>query len=145
MINKNYADKVIDISMRNNIPLQLSKLMACQSAVETYNFTSNAFKKNNNGFGYKYYKGSEYQLGKGIKSTENDPYAAYASFDDSIKEVVAWIKRRQRDLKFPADLTKIQDGEGYAHLLKDCAYFGGKESDYAAGINNYLKQLNNEQ
>lgn len=144
MINKKFSDQVIDVAMRNDIPSQLSKLMACQSAVETYNFSSNAFNQNNNGFGYKYFEKSSHQKGKGIHSSESDFYADYATFQDSIEEICSWIKRRQKELKFPGDLTKIQTGEDYAHLLKDCDYFGAKESDYANGINNYLKMLSNE-
>lgn len=141
MINREKADLVIRIALKEGMPIQLSKLIACQSALETANFKSNAFLKNNNGFGYKYYKGSAYQKGKGITSTEADPYASYATFEDSIEEVCSWIKRRQKEFKFPADLTKIQTGEQYAHLLKNCGYYGGHEEDYGRNINNYLKQI----
>jgi len=141
MINKSFADFVIQTALKEGMPLQLSRLMACQSALETNNFRSNAFIKNNNGFGYKYYKGSAYQNGKGITSTESDPYAAYANFEDSIQEICSWIKRRRKEFKFPVDLTKIQTGDQYAHLLKECGYYGGQEGDYARNINNYLKQL----
>lgn len=141
MINKSFADFAIQTSLKEGMPIQLSRLIACQSAHETGNFTSHAFIKNHNGFGYKYYKGSAYQIGAGIISTEKDPYAAYATYEDSIGELCSWIKRRQKEFKFPADLTKIQTGEQYAHLLKECGYYGGKEVDYANDINNFLKQL----
>ena len=144
MINKLLANQVVKVAMNKGIPLQLAKLMACQSAFETANFKSNAFRKNNNGFGYKYFKDSAYQLGKGITSTEKDPNAAYQTFDNSIEEVCAWIKRRQRDLKFPFDLTKIQTPEDYAHLLKACNYFGSEVEHYAKGLNKYLKQIEDE-
>ena len=139
MINKTFANKIVEVALQNGMPEQLSKLIACQSAFETNNFTSNAFKKNNNGFGYKYYEGSKYQLGKGIQSTEADCYASYKTFDDSISEVCSWIKRRQKEGKFPSDLTTIKTASIYAKLLKGCGYYGSKEAHYAQGTNKYLK------
>ena len=106
---------------------------------------SNNFIKNNNGFGYKYVKGGKYQLPDGgIKSTESDNYAAYAAFADSIKEVCAWIVRRQKESKFPKDLTMIQMPEQYAFLLKSCGYYGAKETNYAKGLAMYLEKLNED-
>lgn len=141
MINQELANKVVKIALDNDLPVQLSKLLAAQAAHETGNFKSNAFLKNNNGFGYKYFPKSDYQLGAGITSTEKDPYAHYASFDNSIKEVVAWIKRRVRKAQFPADLTKIQQPEDYAKLLKQCGYYGGPLEDYISGLTFYLTQI----
>lgn len=126
------------------MPMQLSKLIACQSAFETNNWTNNNFIKNNNGFGYKQVIGGRFQLAKGgIHSTESDNYAAYATFEDSIKEICAWIKRRQKEGKFPSDLVTIQFPENYAYLLKSCGYYGGLETDYVKGIEMYFEKLNN--
>lgn len=131
--------------MQEGLPLQLSKLMACQSCFETANWTNKNFLKNNNGFGYKYVKGAKHQLKtSGIHSTETDNYAAYATFPDSIKEVCDWIKRRQTECKFPNDLTVIQFPEQYAFLLKSCGYYGGKQTDYAHGIASNLEKLNSD-
>ena len=142
MINKIYSDKVINTAIENGIPMQLAKLMACQSAVETANFTSNAFQKDNNGFGYKYVEGASLQLAQeGIHSTETDNYAAYPSFDNSIIEICHWIGRRQKQTKFPQDLVTIQTPLQYATLLKNCEYYGGQGEDYANGMQVYLNQL----
>jgi hypothetical protein len=142
MMNKEYTDKVISVAMANGMPLQLSKLMACQSAFETGNFSNHAFLKSFNGFGYKHVDGAKLQLAKpAVHSTESDYYAAYPSFENSIKEVCLWIGRRQKEAKFPKDLVSIQTPEQYAHLLKACGYYGGKEVDYANGVANYMKQL----
>jgi len=141
-MNKELANTVITTAMTHGMPLQLSKLLACQSAFETENWTSNAFKKSNNGFGYKHVDGAKLQLPKpSVHSTESDFYAAYANFEDSIYEICLWIGRRQKQTKFPQDLVSIQTPEQYASLLKSCGYFGGKEEDYAEGIANYLKLL----
>jgi len=141
-MNKTYANTVINTAMAHGMPLQLAKLMACQSAFETLDWTSNAFHKSLNGFGYKHVEGAKLQLSKSVvHSTESDYYAAYASFEDSIYEICLWIGRRQKETKFPQDLVSIQTPEQYAHLLKSCGYYGGKEDDYANGIATYLKLL----
>lgn len=141
MINKEKANKVIQKALAGGLPLCIAKLLACQSALESENYTSHVFLVNHNGFGYKRYVGSPYQKGGGIISTEGDPYADYDSFDNSIEELIAWIKRRVRKAQFPSDLTKIQTGDQYAHLLKQCGYYGGPEVTYAKILNMYLKQL----
>ncbi len=144
-MDKVRAHIITAVCLNEGMPLQLSKLIACQSCFETANWTSSNFIKNNNGFGYKHFVGSKHQLiGKGIKSTESDNYAAYLSFEDSIKEICDWIKRRQKENKFPRDLTLIQMPEQYAFLLKSCGYYGAKETDYAKGLAMYIAQLNDE-
>lgn len=144
MLNKDRANEVIQTSLKDGMPIQLSKLIACQGAFESDNFTSRVFLADNNSFGYKYTAKSDHQDGPGLVSTEGDHYAHYKTFDDSIQEICSWIKRRQAEAKFPVDLTKIQTGNDYAYLLKSCGYFGSKENDYAAGINMYLKELSDE-
>jgi len=141
MINKEKANKITQKALAGGLPLCVAKLLACQGALESDNFTSHVFLTNHNAFGYKRYVGSEFQKGAGVTSTEGDPYADYESFDKSIDELVAWIKRRVRKSQFPTDLTKIQTGDQYAHLLKQCGYYGGPEANYAKILNMYLKQL----
>ena len=142
MINKTFSDKVISVATTNGMPMQLSRLMACQSAFETGNFTDHAFIQSNNGFGYKHVQGASLQLSTpAVHSTESDYYAAYPSFENSIIEVCKWIGRRQKENKFPQDLLKIQTPDQYATLLKSCGYYGGLEKDYANGIAGYLRLL----
>ena len=142
-MDKVTANYIVSIAMQNEMPLQLAKLIACQSCFETANWTNKNYLLNKNGFGYKHFVGSKHQLlGKGIQSTESDSYAAYATFEDSIKEVCDWIKRRRNEAKFPQDLTMIQMPELYSFLLKCCGYYGGHQNDYAHGISMYLEQLN---
>jgi hypothetical protein len=144
-MDKVQANFIVSVCLTEGLPLQLSKFVACQSCFETANWTNRNYNLNKNGFGYKRFKGSKHQLlGKGITSTEGDSYAAYATFSDSIKEVCDWIKRRQKEGKFPRDLTTIQKPEQYAFLLKSCGYYGGPQTDYAKGVAMYFEKLNND-
>ena len=134
-----FFDLVYATALSSGLPDFLARLLACQAAFETNDFTSKNFRLNNNAFGYKFVKGAKwFQLPTpGIQSTESDKYAAYPSLQDSTKEIVAWIKRRQKEKKFPADLSEIETFQDYANLLKFCGYFGGKAEHYAIGMKKY--------
>lgn len=119
------------------LPPNFQKLLVAQAKHETANFSSNAFKKNNNLYGYKSVKGAKWQTGAGITSSEGNAYAHYASIEDSVNEVIDWIKRRQKEGKFPADLRMINSSE-YAQLLKNSGYYGDTVANYTRGLNHYL-------
>lgn len=122
-IDTTKAQVVFTVATQHEMPMHLARLMACQSAFETDNWTNNAFLKSNNGFGYKHVDGAKLQLPTpAVHSTESDYYAAYESFDKSIIEICLWIGRRQKEMKFPRDLVSIHTPEQYAALLKACGY-----------------------
>jgi len=125
-------------AMNDGMPDQLARLILAQAKHETDDFTSNAFIKNNNCFGYKYVPGGKWQTGAGITSTEKDPYAKYKTIEDSVHELTDWIKRRQFGKKFPADLNEIKKPVDYAVLLKKCGYFGDPIKNYIDGLTHFL-------
>jgi uncharacterized FlgJ-related protein len=125
-------------AMNDGMPDQLARLILAQAKHETDDFTSNAFIKNNNCFGYKYVPGGKWQTGAGITSTEKDPYAKYKTIEDSVHELTDWIKRRQFGKKFPADLNEIKKPVDYATLLKNCGYFGDTLHNYIQGLQYFL-------
>jgi uncharacterized FlgJ-related protein len=121
------------------LPTSLSSFIVAQARLETANFTSNVFRKCNNAFGYK-------AVGTAPKctgSTEGDYYRQYATVEDSAKEIVGWIRRRQNEGKFPNDLTSIVTPEQYATLLKQSGFYGSPERDYASGLRRYWQQYKN--
>lgn len=134
MTNKEYLIKIKDLALLDEMPLKLAELIAAQAAHETGWFSSRTFEQNKNLFGYKYVKGARWQVGPGRTSTEGDSYAHYATLDDSVHELTAWIKRRQHDGLFPADLAAIETPEEYANLLKACDYYGAPVKEYVAGL-----------
>lgn len=115
------------------IPQQLALFMVSQARHETGIYTSNAFNKNKNLFGYKRYAGSKWQIGSGITSSEGDAYANYRTYEDSVNEIVDWLNRRVREGKFPI-LTQVKTYEQYATLLKNAGYYGDTVSNYLAGL-----------
>jgi len=130
----NEAQFIYQDAMKRGVPDLLARLLVAQAQHETGNFTSNFFKKYNNAFGYSYYAGSDWQLPAGGTIADNgQPIAAYASVADSVGEVVAWIRRRIVQGKFPA-MDKITSPEQYAKLLKDAGYYGDTLANYQRAL-----------
>ncbi len=138
--------KIVDMNIESIIkrtaqefgmPENMQLLLVAQAKHETGNFTSNAFIKNKNLYGYKYVSGAQYQLAKGITSSEGNAYASYASIEDSVREVCAWIRRRQNESKFPSDLSSLT-AHSYAQLLKNSGYYGDTVANYAKALQNHL-------
>lgn len=132
--------------VNKGVPDMLAKLIVSQTKHETASvvngklqpYASNAFTANNNAIGYKWV-GSKYQEGPGIKSSEGDNYGDYADYTDSIKELIDWIYRRQKQGLFPADLAAVKTADQYALLLKSAGYYGDNQSTYAAGLQRWFK------
>ena len=122
--------------IEKGLPKAMQNLIVAQAKHETGNFTSNAFKRNNNLFGYKYV-GSRYQLSPGITSSEGNAYGFYATIEDSVRELCDWIGRRQKSGVFPSDLSTMTASR-YAQLLKSAGYYGDTVTVYTAGLLYYL-------
>lgn len=115
----------------------LANAMVAHSKIETANYTSNVYRKNNNAFGYKYVRGARWQLGPGTaapKSEGSTPYARYASVADSAREVAHWILRRKA--KFLAVDTESE----YSVVLKQNGYYGASLESHIAGMQRYFKE-----
>jgi uncharacterized FlgJ-related protein len=124
----------------DGMPDQLALLIVAQSKHETGDYTSNLFKKYNNAFGYSYVSGAKYQLPTpGTIADNGKPIAAYANVQDSTHEITAWIKRRQKDGKFPKDLATITTATQYAQLLKNAGYYGASLTEYLNGLIRFYK------
>jgi uncharacterized FlgJ-related protein len=139
MTNEEIGSLIYATAFADGMPAYLCSLIESQARHETDDFSSHAFLLNNNCFGYKYVKGGKWQQGAGIISTEDDPYAKYDSVENSVHELCSWIKRRQKDKRFPADLTKVDSTFEYASLLKECGYYGDSLSHYVQGLNHFMK------
>ena len=137
---------IYNTSISAGLSPAMANLMVSQAKFESGNFTNNAFKNNLNAFGYKYYSGSDWQIGKGNTSTEGDPYAKYNSLADSTNEVVSWWKRRESKGQLPNSwkLSDLNTAERYTYALKHntyAPYFGGSENEYSAGLKKYLSAI----
>ena len=130
---------IYDTAISRGLSDTTAKLLVGQSAHETGNWTSNAFKNHYNGFGYTYYAGSKWQTGsKGLIADNKQPVADYKNLSDSTNEVIDWLKRRQAQGKFK--INDLNTPEKYAKALKDNAYYGASYSTYLGGLVSGMKK-----
>lgn len=131
---------IYNVAIGAGFPDTLARILIAQAQHESANFTSNLFLRYNNAFGYSFVPGARWQLPTpGTKADNGQPIAAYASLENSAHEIVDWIKRRQVQGLFPADLNSITDPYKYAELLKKAGYYGDTLSNYAAGLKSFFK------
>lgn len=135
-----YSRAVKGSPVNPGLPKKLAELVAWMAMHETKGFTSNAWRIDNNGFGYKWV-GSRYQVGRGIQASEGDFYGRYANAGDSVDELVDWIYRRRAVGKFPEDLSEITTPEQFATLLKQSGYYGDTVKNYTAGLKRWAIDL----
>lgn len=131
-----FAQTIFDVARANGVPVVLANLIVAQARHETADFTSNVFKSCNNAFGYKY-AGQPLPVRPCVNSPEGNSYASYPDLADSVRELVAWIKRRQEENKFPANLSEITTAEKYAQLLKDAGFYGDPVTVYTSGLKKF--------
>lgn len=139
-----YDEVIYNTAVADGMPPTLAALIVAQARHETGNYTSHFFTKGHNAFGYSYYPGSIYQLPTpGDIADNNQAIAQYASLADSVHEITAWIKRRQKEKIFPSDLRTITTPDQYAQYLKAAGYYQAPLETYANALTMWLQQLGN--
>jgi hypothetical protein len=137
-------ERIYNKALALGMPQFLSTCLVLQAAHETATakgpFTSNVFLSCNNINGYKWI-GQKTALGPCTGSPEGDNYAKYASIEDSVNEAVQWIKRRQNEGKFPANLNAITSLDQYAQLLKQSGWYGDTVTNYTNGLYYWSQKL----
>jgi len=132
-------ERIYNKALSDGMPTILATFIVAQARHETGNYTSNVFNTCNNAFGYKWVGQSNASPCTG--SPEGNSYAKYVSLEDSVHELTLWIKRRQKESKFPASLTAITTPDQYAALLKESGYYGASLQTYLNGLLAALSKL----
>lgn len=136
---------IINTAIADGMPDDLAIIIAAQARHETGNYTSRFFTVGKNAFGYSYVPRAKWQLDKGGPIADNGiPIAQYATVQNSVHELTDWIKRRQREGNFPADLRTIKTPEQYAQLLKNNTYFTAPLNQYINGMVAALRTIGRE-
>jgi hypothetical protein len=112
----------------------LSTFEVAQAAHETGNFTSDAFVRNNNAFGYKPFIGSIWQVIP-PPSGANKTYAYFKTVEDSAREVADWIGRRKSSFQNVTTLS------AFAGALKANGYYEDKVGNYTSGITFWFNSI----
>jgi Mannosyl-glycoprotein endo-beta-N-acetylglucosaminidase len=114
------AQQIIYDTLRNSYGLgdTIAKIITAQSGHETAGWTSNVYTTLNNCFGFGYTGGGNYY--------------GYNSIEDSVSDVVNWLSNNVPNFQ------NITDPDTYATALKSAGYYTDAESNYAAGIENWI-------
>jgi len=144
----NYDQIIYDIAIKNGFTPQTAKLIIGQARVESANYTSNVFKRDNNMFGMKFVGQKLAQRGTSVPSNEKKPgdvninyYAKYANPQDSARDVIERLYTKTMGGVTPAQLKTANTAETFSELLKKREYFGGTPSHYANAIKGVLSRI----
>jgi hypothetical protein len=141
-----------------------AKLIVAQARLESADYGSSVFNKNNNMYGMKFVgqalasRGSLAPLNERSSSCVNnnvcedrDYYAKYDSPSDSAKDTIQRLYKKTRNGIGFEQLKDVKDADEFATKLKTRNYFGfydintskGKEeaNDYAKGLNAKLRRI----
>lgn len=130
---------IYNTALSDGMPDKVAGFMVAQSKLESGNYKHRFFTIGKNAFGYSADKNSKWQIKPGSKADNGIPIAQYATIQDSVHEVTSWIKRRQKEGKFPKDLTEITTIDKYGSLLFNARYGGRSAKEYINGMKVYLK------
>jgi hypothetical protein len=137
-------ETIYSTAINDGMPPALATLIVSQARHETGGYTSRAFTELKNCFGYSYVSGAKWQLSTpGFIADNGQALARYASITNSTHELTDWIKRRQREGVFPANLATIVTPDQYAQLLKNSGYYGDTVANYTRGLVYWLTQITN--
>lgn len=141
-----YQERIYSQAIADGFPDNFARLMVAWASHETaYNgipFNSPVFRTCRNAYGYKWV-GQSTADGSCSQSPELDYYAKYNSLEASVREVVLWVKRRQREGVFPADLRTITTPYQLAVLLQNAGYYKDTLNNYYSGLNRWWQQVQN--
>lgn len=138
-------DIIYQAARTDGMPENLAILITAQARHETGNYTSRFFTVGKNAFGYSYVKGGKWQLPTPGPIADNGAaIAQYSTIQNSVHELTDWIRRRQKEGKFPLNLETIQTPEQYGQLLKNSNYFGAPLDQYINGIIAALRSIGRE-
>lgn len=137
MATANNLDNRIYNTARNmGMPDYVAANIVKQARLESADYTSNVFKTDNNLFGYKYVGQKKWPTGPGLKSSEFNKdgsyYAHYSTPENSIGELVDWLKRRQAEGSF--NIANLHTEQQYAQALKSVGYYGDTANNYTNNL-----------
>lgn len=137
--------KIYAAAIAQGLSPTIAAIVVAQARYETADYSSNVYKQNNNLFGYKYVGQALAVQGSPVPGSEQSTgpkyYAKYATVEDSVKELVQWIRRRVDGKQFT--MQELTTPEGYAAGFGRLPYrfFGVSVAQYAAGLRAKLQTL----
>jgi len=160
MTNAEIDQLIYNTAIDQGFNLYAAKLIAAQARLESSNYTSNVFLKNNNTSGIKYIGQPNAVRGTLAPSSERrcnggcdgDYYAKFYTVEDAINDKIVRLYNITMSGVTPQQLKDSTDADEFARLLKKRRYYGSgvygtpdaeKEiSNYAGGLKARLIRVN---
>ena len=133
--------QIYDMAIANGFNKTSALFVVAQARLESADYTSNVFKKNNNAFGMKFIKQPLATKGTPAPASEGDFYAKFTTPADSAKDVITRNYQKTRAGITPDMIKQAQTPTEYSTLLKKRGYYGASASQYANGITSKLKKI----
>lgn len=122
--------RIINEALRLGCSPEFAKILAAQARHETANYTSYLCRYCNNYFGMKYYSGA--RLHK--RRCKNGEYVHYESLENSVEDVIGWLRRRKISVTSKDYVT-------YIVQLKKAGYFEDTLVNYIGGVYRALQKV----
>jgi len=110
-----------------NLSKEQTDLIVAQSKVESGNYKSEVYKRNNNAFGMRL---AVVRPTTHIGDLDKDGYANYLSLEDSVQDLLLWFEYLK--------LSIPDKSYNYAALLKSKGYYEASQVDYYNALNSWL-------
>lgn len=114
---------IIDEAVKQGLTPEFGKILAAQARHETGNYGSYLARFCNNYYGMKFFPGATLHK----KRCNGGEYVHYNCLEESVRDVIKWIKRRKID-------TKDTDVVAYVLAIKKAGYFTDKTVNYINGV-----------
>lgn len=139
--------QIYELAISEGFSPSSAKLIVAQSKLESTNYTSNVFQKNNNMYGMKYVgqplaqRGTLAPINERSEScrsvgtcVDRDFYAKYNSPIDSAKDTLQRLYKKTRNGIGFEQLKDVRDADEFAKKLKTRNYFGFYDINTPQGI-----------
>lgn len=129
----NNANIVYNTALSYGANDKAARIITGQAMNESGNFTSSLFMRSNNAFGMNMptIRPHPHILRKDSFSN----YAAYASLQDSVKDLIDWLHYSK------IDFNNVQSSDDYVAQLKNKNYFGAPLNNYQIAVRNLMNAV----
>ena len=136
-----YDQMIYEAALSEGFSPTAAKLIVAQARVESADYTSSVFAKNNNLFGMKFNNQPLATKGSPAPKSEGDFYAKYRTPAESTKDLVGRLYKTSRKGVGFDQLKNVKDSTEFANKLKQRDYFGITAEQYAKALQSKLNKL----
>jgi hypothetical protein len=151
----NYDQDIFDMAISEGFNPRVAKYIVAQARLESSDYGSPVFEKNNNMYGMKFVKQPLATRGTLAPPSErsktcidtnvckdSDHYAKYKTPIDSPRDVIQRLYKKERKGVGFAQLNSSKTPDEFASLLKQRDYYGGTPQHYASMLKAKLLKMN---